>query len=204
MKKSKKILISVIIILAVLLIITAIVGVLHYKWSRTITDAEAREVLEELVPKSKEINEIIWGAGLPVEPGQDPALNTITAAQYRSVAKDCPYRTTEELKAAIAEVYSGSYIKNAINYICFDGADDALENTEAQMYPRYKDNDRGELIIDITNKGFALTTEIDVSTVKVVSAWRNKQNLEVESNIGTIKLAIVKQGSVWRLDSPTY
>ncbi len=169
-----------------------------------IADSEAQQILTELIPKAEEINDIIWGKGLPVEPGQDGPLKTVTAAQYRTVAKAAPYQSTEELKAAIAEVYSDAFIANTVNYTCFDGADDALENTEAQMYPRYKDNDAGVLIVDITNPGFEITTKIDPATAKVISAEDNKQTLEVETNNGKIKVVIVQQENGWRLDTPTY
>ncbi|MBQ3184235.1 MAG: hypothetical protein IJB57_11305 [Clostridia bacterium] len=170
-----------------------------------ISDTEAQNILIELMPKAEEINEIIWGKGLPIEPGQDEALKTVTAAQYRTVATDAPYQSTEELKTAIAEVYSDAFIANTVNYTCFEGADDALEDTEAQMYPRYKDNDAGVLIVDITNPGFEITTKVDPASAKVVSAESdNKQTLEVETNSGKIKLVIVKQENGWRLDTPTY
>ena len=169
-----------------------------------ITDEEAKAILTELLPKAEVINEIIWGEGLSVEPGQDPALNTVTAAQYRTVAEDALYQSTDELKTAIAEVYSDDFIAKTINYAAFEGADDALEDTEAQMYPRYKDNDEGVLTVDITNPGFEISTVIYPETVKVVDAEDNKQELEVESNNGKLKLVIVKQESGWRLDTPTY
>ncbi len=170
-----------------------------------ISDGEAQQILSELLPKAEKINDIIWGKGLPVEPGQDDALKTVTAAQYRTVASDAPYQSTEELKVAIAEVYSDAFIVNTVNYTCFEGADDALEDTEAQMYPRYKDNDAGVLIVDITNPGFEITTKIDPASARVVSAESdNKQTLEVETNNGKIKLVIVKQENGWRLDTPTY
>ena len=170
-----------------------------------ITDTEAQQILISLIPKAEEINEIIWGKGLPIEPGQDEALKTVTAAQYRTVATDAPYQSTEELKTAIAEVYSDAFIANTVNYTCFEGADDALEDTEAQMYPRYKDNDAGVLIVDITNPGFEITTKIDPASAKVVSAESdNKQTVEVETNSGKIKIVIVKQENGWRLDTPTY
>ena len=192
-------------IILILLSVIMLLSLASCKKAELIPDAQAQTILAELLPKAEEINDIIWGAGLPVEPGQDEALNTVTAAQYRTVASDAPYQSTEELKAAIAEFYSDAFIENTINYACFEGADDALEDTEAQMYPRYKDNDAGVLIVDITNPGFEISTEIDPASAKVVSAESDiKQTLEVETNNGKIKIVIVKQDSGWRLDTPTY
>ena len=172
--------------------------------AKKITNEEAKAILDELLPKTTEINEIIWGKGLAVEPGQDGILTTVTAAQYRRVAKDVPYQSTEALKAAIAEVYSDNYISTSINYICFDGVSASLEDSNTELYPRYRDNDDGELIIDITNEGFTLTTVIDTSSVNVVSAKGNKQTLEVDSNNGRIKIVIIEQDDGWRFDTPTY
>lgn len=195
----------IIFIIAAVLIIGAVVLTLTLKdRAELISAEEAEAILTELLPKAEEINDIIWGEGLPVEPGQDEALKTVTAAQYRTVAKDAPYQSIDELKTAIASVYSDAFIENTINYAAFEGAEDALEDTAAQMYPRYSENDTGVLLVDITNPGFELTTEIDASTVKVVDAEKNKQHLEVESNAGTLKIVIVLQENGWRLDTPTY
>lgn len=165
---------------------------------------EAEQILTELLPKAGEINDIIWGKGLPVEPGQDGPLKTVTAAQYRTVSKNAPYQSIDALKTAISEVYSDAFIADTINYAAFEGAEDALEDTASQMYPRYSENDSGVLLVDITNPGFELTTEIDASTVKVVDAKGNKQTLEVESNNGILHIVIVEQENGWRLDTPTY
>ena len=138
-------------IILVLLSLVMLFSLVSCTKAELISDGEAQQILVELLPKAEEINDIIWGKGLPVEPGQDEALKTVTSAQYRTVASDAPYQSTEELKAAICEVYSDAFFNNTINYACFVGADDALEDTAAQMYPRYKDNDAGVLIVDITN-----------------------------------------------------
>ncbi|MBQ4601673.1 MAG: hypothetical protein IJB24_02325 [Clostridia bacterium] len=192
-------------IILILLSVIMLLSLVSCTKAELISDTEAQNILIELMPKAEEINEIIWGKGLPIEPGQDEALKTVTAAQYRTVATDAPYQSTEELKTAIAEVYSDAFIANTVNYTCFEGADDALEDTEAQMYPRYKNNDAGVLIVDITNPGFEITTKIDPASAKVVSAESdNKQTVEVETNSGKIKLVIVKQENGWRLDTPTY
>ncbi len=192
-------------IILILLSVIMLFSLVSCKKAELIADTEAQAILSELLPKAEEINEIIWGKGLPIEPGQDGPLKTVTAAQYRTVAKDAPYQSTEELKGAIYAVYSEAFFNNTIKYTCFEGADDALEDTQAQMYPRYKDNDAGVLIVDITNPGFEITTKIDASSAKVVSAESdNKQTVEVDTNNGKMKIVIVNEGSGWKLDTPTY
>lgn len=189
------------------IILIAVSALIIFNRTVPITDEKAQTILADLLPKADEINDIVWGAGLPIEPGQSEALNTITAAQYRKVAEDCPYQSTEDLKKAIAEVYSDDFIAKTINYTAFEGADDALEDTEAQMYPRYLDDD-GILWVDITNKGFELTTEIDASSAKVVHEKRKKHTVEVKATVAgeetTLSLTLVEQENGWRLDTPTY
>lgn len=180
-----------------------------YNHAELLPDSEAQKILSELVPKSEEINEIIWGKGLPVAEGQDPVLNSVTAAQYRLVSESSPYKNTEELRKAIAEVYSEEYIEKTIEYAAFKGAEGAIENSvSSQMYPRYTDNDAGSLLIDITNTGWNLDTVIDPSSAKAVEAERNKQTLEVKATVAgketTLTLVIVEQDEGWRLDTPTY
>lgn len=180
-----------------------------YNDAELISDTEAQKILSELVPKSEKINEIIWGKGLDVAEGQDPKLESVTAAQYRLVSEDSPYKNTEELRKAIAEVYSEGFIEKTIEYTAFKGAEGALEESvSSQMYPRYKDNDAGQLLIDITNPGWELNTVIDSSTAKVVDAERGSQTIEVKATIEgektTLKLVIVEQENGWRLDTPTY
>ncbi len=180
-----------------------------YNHAELIPDSEAQQILSELVPKAEKINEIIWGKGLPVAEGQDPALDSVTAAQYRLVSEDSPYKNTEELRKAIAEVYSEKYIEKTIEYTAFKGAEGAIEESvSSQMYPRYKDNDAGSLLIDITNPGWELNTVIDTSTAKAVDAERDKQTIEVKATVlgeeTTLTLVIVEQEEGWRLDTPTY
>ena len=205
MKKTK----IIIIVIATVLVIGLVAGGIYLgtKNKNKLTDEEAKEILSVLIPKSQEINEIIWGKGLPVEAGSEPAFDSVSAAQYRTVDGSCGYKNTDDLKTAIGEVYSERYIETGINYTAFEGS--KKEGTEEyDIYPRYKDNNDGRLCIDITNDGFCLNTEISAENAKVTKADFDRVDVDVEATAEGVKipltLTLVKEQNGWRLDTPTY
>lgn len=215
-----------IIILAVLAAIYAsVVGIGYAVLSgkQPISDSELTARMEELIPAAREINEIIWGEGLPLDPDAEPLLDTVTGAQYRPVAPDAVYKSTDELRSAISEVYSSAYIASAINYTAFDGSEGADDGYE--LYPRYSDmrlvNDDGSttdiLGIDITNKGFSLTASLDPNSVKFERRILSWNGLWWESDLITVSLTenynnssstreinLRLEDGIWLLDDPTY
>lgn len=199
------------------------IGYSVMKSDQPISDADLKARMEELIPKAAEINEIIWGKGIALDPAAEPKLETVTGAQYRPVAPDSPYKSTDELRAAIAEVYSDAYIKSAINYTAFDGSEGADDGYE--LYPRYSDMRLvGEddtvtdiLGVDITNPGFQLRTKLDASDVKFERRilewngfWWTSELITVSLNEdfnGTVsrrELNLRLENGEWFLDDPTY
>ena len=168
----KKLIIILIVLASIAALYGAAVGIsfLVIRGSQPVTDAELTARMEELIPRAAELNEVIWGAGLPADPAADPPLASVTGAQYRVVAPDAAYQTVEELRAAISEVYSEPFIREHISYVVFDGDEGLIE----EMRPRYtrmkvldKDDQPVERLgVDITNKGFTLTASIDPSSVR--------------------------------------
>ena len=205
MKKTK----IIVIILAAVLILGLLAGGIYLlrKNANRISDTEAKEILSELIPKAQKINDIVWGKGLPVLDSAPPELNSIKGAQYRAVDSSCGFANTDDLKKAIAEVYSQRYIETAINYTAFEGTG-AEDGELYATYPRYKDNNDGLLCIDIENPGFELTTEISTDAVKVKSADFEKITIETNAKVGGVtvplELVLVKEDNGWRLDTPTY
>lgn len=221
----KKLLVVVLILAGLAALYAAAVGIGYSVLSgqQPIPDAELRARMEELIPRAAELNEIIWGKGLPLDPEAEPPLDTVTGAQYRPVAPESPYKSTDELRAAIAEVYSNAYITSAINYAAFDGSEGADDGYE--LYPRYSDlrlvdaddNVTDILGIDIMNRGFELTAELDPSDVSFVRRILRFNGLWWDSDLITVSLTEHYNGStsrrelnlrledgVWLLDDPTY
>lgn len=208
MKKPivKKILIAVAILLVAALITGGVILILKNK--NKLSDNEAEKILSELLPKAEKVNEIIWGEGLPVAEGQDGIIESVTGPQYRLVDSSCGYSNTEDIAKAVAEVYSTSYIENDLNKILFEGD---TEDVRFMLYQRYKNNDDGNLIINIVQKEneYVGQNKIDPSTVKVTGVNFDEVYLSVEQTLfdgstAEIKLTLVKEKSGWRLNDPTY
>ena len=69
-----------------------------------VSEAEARQILSELIPKAEMFNEAFWGKGLPAIDSAVLDPNKKVIRQNYDVAPGCPYQTKAELKAAAAEV----------------------------------------------------------------------------------------------------
>ena len=175
----------------------------------------------ELIPAAADVNEMVWGAGLPVDPSADPPLASVTGAQYRPVARDAACHTVEELRSAIAAVYSDVFIREHINFIVFDGDEGAI----TEMRPRYapmKLPGEGDLYydwlgIDIMYKGFPLTARIDPASVRFVrrvpewnGLWWDSDRIVVSvtetynGKTGERELSMRLQDGLWMLDEATY
>lgn len=206
----KKITKNILIALAVILVLGIIAGgvTMYLKSHNKLTESEAQKILEEILPKAEKVNEIIWGEGLPVAEGQKGIMETVSGPQYRVVDNSCGYSNTEDVAKAVAEVYSQSYIESDLNKILFDGD---TEDASFMLYQRYKNNDDGNLIINIVHQGFENIGEnkIDPSTVKVTGVKFKEVYITVDQTLydGTtaeLKLTLVKEKDGWRLNDPTY
>ena len=199
------------------------IGYLVMRNSKPVSDSELLARMEELIPAAEEVNEIIWGRGLPTKDPDAAPLETVTGAQYRTVSSELPYSSTDDLRAAIGAVYSSVYMQSAINYAMFDGAEGAKEGYE--LYPRYADkkelDEEGNavpvLAVDITNKGFELSSKLDPKSVKFVGRVLMWNGLWWESVLITVsldedysgqksmrELNLRLENGVWLLDDPTY
>lgn len=206
--KSKIIRIAIIFAVIIALGIGIALVVNHFRLANALTDEEAREVLADLIPKSEEINRIVWGEGLSVAEGEDPLLTTVTGAQYRRVDEAEGYKNTDELAQKIATVYSNKFINSAIKPTMFDGDE---SDPAFMIYARYKNGDNGELLVNIVNTGYANVgkNKIDYSnaTVKEVSFTTITVEVDYIYENGTTRkkdVKLIKQSEGWRLDTPTY
>lgn len=195
--------------------------------SQPITDGELAARMGELIPRAAELNDVIWGGGLPVDPDAAPALDTVTGAQYRPVAPDAPYHSVAELRAAVDAVYCADFVDEVIKYILFEEFADEEHNGAQATSPRYADrkqlNDDGSttlrLNIDITHSGFTLPdSSIDPASVRFKSRevvwdsvwWRGDAitvtvtRREPDGSAADVDLVLRRQNGEWFLDSPTY
>lgn len=181
---------------------------------------EARAILAELVPKSQEVNEILWGEGLPLADESNGALTTVKGAQYRPVASDCGYTSVDKIKELAASVYSADYLKQVYATAFGEYETDEKDKTEAEtgestaeslgldrLYARYIE-EKGVLYENITYTKYTLSTVIYPETAIVVDEGIGLIVCRVDCLIGeeksTMKITLREQDGGWLLDSPTY
>ena len=164
-----------------------------------VSDAEARGILSELIPKAEYFNDVFWGAGLPAEEGAVFDETKTAVRQYYNVSDDCPYQTIAELRAAAAEVYSREYMA-IISETAFEGTD--------EFFPRYDEVD-GVLRVDIANKGYNLRTKLYPERANVIRSGLNLLEVSIPCDFDgqpseDYTVLLVREGGKWLLDSPTY
>ena len=164
----------------------------------SLDDVKAR--CEELILASQELQEIINGAGLPVND------QYFTGGDYWYVRTDVSeYDSIAEITAAIDAVYEESYARN-IKEILFVGYNDAI----GSLMPRFTEGDYGDLmqykftgeLPEKTAFDFSAMTmkksRPDSFTVSVPATFDGKtENMEITFSYDT-------NSGVWLLNSPIY
>lgn len=157
---------------------------------------ELESALPQLIEKGRELLEIVYGSGLPVNDGETRSVK----AGYFAVSGDSPYKSIGEIEAAMSEVFSEGYTivlyNTALNQITFDGD---------TTYPRYIEKD-GVLYADITFDMKILRREPELSSIKILKANRFMAEIEItmKNSDGSLEkdtfLTVYEDGK-WKLDS---
>ena len=181
------------------ILIFAIVFLLVFSSCGAVSDAEAREILGELIPKAEYFNDVFCGKGLPAEEGAVFDESKTSVRQYYDVAADCPYQTMDELKSAAAEVYSREYME-IISETMLEGTD--------EFFPRY-DEVNGVLRVDIAYEGYNLRSKLYPEKAKVLRSGMNLLEVSVPCDFDgqpgeDYHITLVRESGNWLLDSPTY
>lgn len=165
-----------------------------------------------LIEKSKELNVLFFGSGLPVY-RRDQALSdrkmvyfVDDLAGYDRIMENSDYFTVEEIKEAAELIFSEDYLSEL-----YESAFDGIVTGDAGAYIRFYDN--GEWLYQNTNaKDFKLSERIyDYSTMTVLDLSGSEYvNVSIESysladpTVRTVYLSFVYENGNWYLDSPTY
>lgn len=176
-----------------------VISVLLSSCGGSMSDAEARQILSELIPKAEYFNDVFWGKGLPAEEGAVFDESKKAVRQYYDVAADCPYRTMDELKAAAAEVYSREYM-DIITETMLEGTED--------FFPRY-DEVNGVLRVDIAYQGYNLRSKLYPDRATVARSAMNLLEVLIPCDFDgepaeDYRVTLVREAGKWLLDSPTY
>lgn len=208
-KKHIKI-ISAVLLAAVLLLC---IGIFSYCHARRAPELDAvRERFIYLIERSKQINEVFFGDGLPVYV-RDSDLSKekfiYIGEQNRGferVMEVSPYLLTDEMKAEAQRVYSSEYCDRLFES-CFDGI--VIDGTTLIEYTEISD----WLYQNMAREALAKNEKIYLySTMKIVRPSNIEYvNVEISyyminkpDEIKSERLSFSFEDGNWYLDTPTY
>ena len=183
---------------------------------------ELRPVLEELLPKAAELNEIYFGDGLPTNRDEDAVRafyetfdTDIAAISYEPVDPDCGYENVDDIKAATLAVFTEDYAQFLFDR-AFTGISDLFdEGTETEhrstaVYAMYLEQD-GFLTkrVNLKDDAIPLGRTYDLDSLEVIRSNETGVQVKLKSFMDgqpsvDVELWLTETESGWRLDSPTY
>ena len=178
-------------------------------------DPEAIREAGALIEKSYEVNEILFGKGIPIdEESKKEALESaevgmdVKNAIYAKADYLSDYACVDDIKEAALSVYTEEYCEPIFDLV-FNGRNNDIGSKVE--YARYIDDEYGMLTVrvDIEDDALVLNRTYDLSSVKAVQVGSDYIVFTVDSLIDgvpsdNIRMKMVKGESGWRLDTPTY
>ena len=166
---------------------------------------EDSEVLAEyraLYEKAQEINGIVYGNGLPN--GYEGDASKLKSPHYVAVAESCPYKSLEDIEAAVLSVYTEDYYNDVLKNVLFDG----IEDKYATVHPRYKMQD-GVLMTDVTYDAFESITGArnDLDSAYVIRSSSGTAEVGAPRYVNDVKQEADKKTTMimtengWRFDN---
>jgi hypothetical protein len=171
----------------------------------------------ELIEASYEINEIIFGNGLPVykrgsEIAEEKHMydNDDEFEKYDFVSEKSPYLSILQIKSAAEAVYSEAYITPLYD-VLFVGV--STGNIENMLYARFLETDTwffqytdiesvlpGKRIYDYSTMKLVKPSNASYINVEMTSWLEGEEDEKIKVRISLI----LQDDGKWYLDSPTY
>lgn len=204
-------------VLAVLILTTSLVscgGGAH-------SEEEIRAALEELLPKSFELNEIYFGKGLPMSSDREKVEefysifdSDVEAVNYHPVDISCGYTTETDIREATLEVFTADYAEYLFGR-AFSGISatfnegEEQEYTSTAVYAMYIEQDGILTVrINLADEALPLGRVYDLDGMELTANEENfvavKIPTEMNGRVLDVELRLVLTPDGWRLDSPTY
>ena len=155
-----------------------------------------RAVLEDLVEQSYALNEVYFGEGLPISDDREDverfyaSFDTdITSINYHPVAKDAPFQSEEEIRAATEAVFSPAYCTYLFER-AFSGISDTFdagtenEVTKTAAYARYIQY--GETLtvrLNLADEAIPLNRTYDCANAEILENKKNAVTFAVPSSV---------------------
>ncbi len=184
------------------------------------TDEDLQGALEELLPKSYELNVIYFGDGLEVSKDWEKMKEfrettglSSTTTEYLPVDEDCGYTSEAEIREETLRVFSAEYAEVlferafvGISSIRNEGEENQVK--EIASFARYIE-ENGYLTVRDGLEEESLPVDRRFDTSKMVVEKKRKNYavvlLPVISDEETIeKFRLVRESDGWKLDCPTY
>ena len=139
----------------------------------------------------------------------------ITSINYHPVAKDAPFQSEDEIRAATEAVFSPAYCTYLFER-AFSGISDTFdagtenEVTKTAAYARYIQY--GETLtvrLNLADEAIPLNRTYDCANAEILENKKNAVTFAVPSSVDglpdeEVEIKIVRTDDGWRLDSPTY
>lgn len=185
------------------------------------SDEEIRGALEELLPKSFELNQIYFGEGLPMSNDRDKVEefysifdSDVEAINYHPVDVSCGYTTETDIREATLQVFTADYADylfgrafSGISATFNEGGEQ--EYTSTAVYAMYIEQDGILTVrINLAEEAIPLGREYDLDSMKILENEENFVIAEIPTTMAgkalDVELRLVMTPDGWRLDSPTY
>ena len=193
---------SILIILATLLLASSC-GDKNRKYD----EAEVKAAAEVLIRKSKKLNDVFWGAGIPYVEDDSYKNGPYYPADLKALS-ELGVKTVDDIMEKTCEVFSKEYSDSIYESVFMAKAGDYgmagytryYQDVDIIMvYTRYTPLlvDEIEYLYDSIS---VLGSKGDIVTVKItVNVTRDG-----DTQTRDIKINLVEEKSGWRIDSPTY
>lgn len=194
-------------IVVLILVLAAVVSTLSScsLFKGPISDEQAAQILDELLPEVARLNAYIWGDA--VKPGKSVSEDdeSSSVAVYYPVSSDCPYHNTDEFMDDIVKYYSADMCA-IISQYAFENSD----SLRSRFCNLYDDNMKViDMQVDVTKNH----TPFDLTAVALPHTAKVKRSTEtiIEATLTTLvgedkkenelTVRLLYENDRWRIDS---
>ena len=203
--------------LVILLIFTiCLSSLVSCERDREYDEGEVLSVARELIEKSKLLNEIYYGAGIPCTTDASGANGYYYEADIRFLMEN-GFETLADLRKMTSDVFTEGYCNLIFSTKLSSVVDEDSVQSMSRYYQKYSDREgkEPECIMVYTKAINLLTGDIiyDFTSLKVhdvegevviVSLNASVYNDKGDSQTATLKIRMLEENEGWRIDSPTY
>lgn len=157
---------------------------------------ELKSELPALIERGRELLDIVYGSGLPIDEGVSESFR----AGYARVSDDSPYKSIDELKSAIDDVFGNDYAT-----VLYVAAIVGVSYDDSSIGARYIEND-GVLYAKLENEINAVkrTPNYDSIEIARINRYMAEFTMDMISEDGETEkdsFTLVRENGAWRLDS---